>query len=260
MKKIPISVTMMIKDGERYLNQCLQALQDFDEIVILDNGSTDNSVAIAESFPNVSLYKSSFFGFGPMKNMVAEKAKYDWILNIDCDEIFNSELVEEIRQLDLSQTQKAYAILRINHYRGKPIKTCGWYPDFVKRLYHRKEVHFNDKQVHESLDIPKKVTLIRLNGYFNHYSFEGAAGLISKMQKYTTLFAEQQCGKRRASIWGAIGHGVTAFFKSYIIRRGFLDGADGFVISMGNGTGAYYKYVKLYEANQAKLMQKNSVR
>ncbi len=251
MKKIPISVTMMVKDGERYLNQCLQALQDFDEIVILDNGSTDNSIAIAESFPNVTLYKADFFGFGPMKNDMAEKAKHDWILNVDCDEIFNPELVEEIRQLDLEQVHKAYAISRINHYRGKPIKTCGWYPDYVKRLYNRNEVHFNDKQVHESLDIPKKVKLIRLKGSFNHYSFEGAAGLINKMQKYTTLFAEQQRGRKRASLGGAIGHGLSAFIKSYIFRRGFMDGADGFVISMGNGTGAYYKYVKLYEANES---------
>lgn len=251
MNKLPISVTIMVKNGQKYLSNCLNALQDFDEIVVLDNHSTDNSAEIALSFPNVTLYKSDFFGFGPMKNQMAEKAKHDWILNIDSDEIFSQELVDEIRKINLKQINKAYAILRINHYRGKPIKTCGWYPDYVKRLYNRTSVNFNDKQVHESLNISSDVELIRLHNNFKHYSFDNASALIEKMQKYTSLFAQQQCHKKTSSVFTALTHGFSAFIKNYFMRRGFMDGSNGFIISMANSMGAYYKYIKLYEANQS---------
>ena len=251
MQKIPVSVTMLVKNAEKYLQQVLTALTDFDEIILLDNGSTDRTLAIAEQFANVNIHFHEFNGFGPMKNLAASFARNDWIINIDSDELFPQELIHEIRQLDFADVNKVYAILRINHYRGKPIKTCGWYPDYVKRLYNRTRVNFNDKQVHEGLEIPDDVKLVKLNNSFNHYSFESAVGLINKMQQYTTLFAEQQKFRKRASIGAAIGHGASAFVKNYVLKRGFMSGADGFVISFANASGAYYKYVKLAEANQA---------
>ena len=250
MNKIPVSVTMLVKNADKYLQSVLAALADFDEIVLLDNGSTDNTLAIAGQFENVKIHFHEFNGFGPMKNLAASFAHNDWIINIDSDEIFPAELVNEIRQLNFSDVNKVYSILRINHYRGKPIKTCGWYPDYVKRLYNRTVVNFNDKQVHESLDIPSNVELVKLQHTFNHYSFESAVGLINKMQQYTSLFAEQQKFRKRASVLSAIGHGLSSFFKNYVLKRGFMSGADGFVISFANASGAYYKYVKLAEANQ----------
>ncbi|PHI39653.1 glycosyl transferase [Actinobacillus succinogenes] len=250
MNKIPVSVTMLVKNAEKYLRTVLTALADFDEIILLDNGSTDSTLAIAEQFENVKIHFHEFNGFGPMKNLAASFARHDWIINIDSDEVFPAELVEEIRRLDFNDVNKVYAMLRINHYRGKPIKTCGWYPDYVKRLYNRTVVNFNDKQVHEGLDIPRNVELIKLQNAFNHYSFESAVGLIDKMQQYTTLFAEQQKFRKRASVPSAISHGFSAFCKNYLLKRGFMSGADGFVISFANACGAYYKYVKLAEANQ----------
>ena len=251
MSKIPVSVTMLVKNAEKYLHKVLATLDRFDEIILLDNGSTDSTLAIAEQFENVRIHFHEFNGFGPMKNLAASFARNDWIINIDSDEVFPADLVEEISQLDFADINKVYAISRINHYRGKPIKTCGWYPDYVKRLYHRTQVNFNDKQVHEGLEMPKHVELVKLTHTFNHYSFDSAVGLINKMQQYTSLFAEQQKFRKRASIGAAIGHGISAFFKNYILKRGFLSGTDGFVISFANASGAYYKYVKLAEANQA---------
>lgn len=250
MKKIPISVTMLVKNSEKYLEKVLAALTDFDEIILLDNGSTDRTLDIAKQFKNVSTHFHSFNGFGQMKNLAASLARNDWIINIDSDEIFPIELIDEIRQLDFNLKNNVYSILRINHYRGKPIKTCGWYPDYVKRLYNRQVIQFNNKQVHESLNIPENVNLIRLKNSFLHYSFDGAEGLINKMQQYTTLFAEQQKHRKKSSIFSAISHGISAFVKSYLLKRGFTSGTNGFVISFANACGAYYKYVKLAEANQ----------
>lgn len=245
MEKLPISVTMMVKNGERYLARSLEALKEFDEVVILDNGSADKSKEIAQGFENVSFYEAEFFGFGPMKNDMAEKARNPWVLNIDCDEILSPELIDEIRGLDLTDTQKVYALSRINHYREKPIKTCGWYPDFVKRLYCKDKVAFNLNQVHESLVIPKDCQLVRLKGEFAHFTSTGVNDLVEKMHKYTTLSAKQS--DKKVTIFASITHGLAAFLKSYLLRRGFLDGAEGFIISMNNAIGAYYKYVKIYE-------------
>lgn len=252
MNTIPVSVTILVKNAERYLAECLAALADFDEIIVLDNGSTDRTLDIARRFANVAVHHHEFIGFGPMKNLAAGLARNDWILNIDSDEILPPELAQAIRAIDWSGHNKIYALPRLNHYRGRPIKTCGWYPDWVKRLYCRAEVRFNDNQVHESLIEPGGGSVVRLpeNHPLLHYSFDGAASLISKMQHYTDLFAAQQQFKRRASVPGAVGHGAAAFFKNYILKRGILDGGDGWTISFANACGAYYKYIKLHEANQ----------
>ncbi|AWX14691.1 glycosyl transferase [Mergibacter septicus] len=247
--KLPISVTMLVKNSAKYLEQVLNALNDFDEILLLDNGSTDHTLEIARQFDNVVIKHSPFIGFGPLKNLAAEYAKHDWILNIDSDEVLPSALIEELKQLDLTQTNRVFALLRLNHYRGKIIKTCGWYPDYVHRLYNRTVVRFNLKQVHESLLLPDNVTTIRLNNAFLHYSFDGAESLIQKMQQYTTLFAEQHKFQKKTSILSAISHGLSSFIKHYFLKKGILDGRDGFVISCANAMGSYYKYVKLAEAN-----------
>lgn len=250
MNKLPISVTMLVKNSEKYLSQSLLALKDFSEIIVLDNGSSDRTLEIAAQFDNVKIHHHPFIGFGEMKNLASELAVNDWIINIDSDEIFSQELVEEISHLDFADMNKVYSILRINHYRGKPIKTCGWYPDYVKRLYNKNIVKFNNKKVHESLDIPDTVSQVTLKNSFLHYSFDSAEGLINKMQQYTTLFAQQQQFKKRASIGGAVLHGISAFIKNYFVKKGILSGADGFVISFANASGSYYKYVKLAERNQ----------
>lgn len=248
--KLPISVTMLVKNSAKYLEQVLNSLEQFDEILLLDNGSTDNTLEIAKKFSNVVIKHSPFIGFGPLKNLAAEYAANDWILNIDSDEVLPQELIAELSQLDLSNAKCVYSLSRLNHYRGKPIKTCGWYPNYVPRLYHRQYVRFNQKLVHESLEIPADVVVTQLKQPFLHYSFDGAADLIQKMQQYTTLFAEQQQGRKRASIFSAITHSLSSFIKHYFLKKGFLDGQDGFVISCANAMGAYYKYVKLVEYNQ----------
>ncbi|EGY52566.1 glycosyltransferase family 2 protein [Neisseria shayeganii] len=247
---LPISVTMPVKNAEKYLAQSLSALAGFDEIIVLDNGSTDRTPDIAASFPNVRLYHSPFIGFGPLKNRAAELARHDWILNIDSDEIVTPELMAEIRSLPLDRPHTVFTLPRLNHYRGRPITTCGWSPDPVRRLYHKAAVRFNNRRVHESLELPEQAEIRHLPSPLLHYSFDGAADLIDKMQRYTSLFAEQQQFRKRTSVAAAVGHGLAAFIKSYVFKRGFLSGGDGWVISAANAMGAYYKYVKLNEANQ----------
>ena len=243
-----ISVTILTKDSQKYIGECLKALGAFDEVLILDNGSRDRTLEIARTFSNVRILEHPFIGFGPMKNLAAKKAKNDWILSVDSDEVLTSELLKALERLELKASDIVYAIDRLNHYRGRPIRCCGWYPDRVLRLYNRKAVAFNDALVHESLKLPPHARTKRLDGTLLHYPFDDVASLIEKMQRYSTLYA--QTSSRSASPAKAFFRALFAFVKHYFFQRGFLCGYPGLLISVSNANGVFYKYMKRYETLQ----------
>lgn len=242
-----ISATILTKNSAKYLQQVLSALKPFDEVVILDNGSSDLTLEIARQFANTRIYTSPFIGFGPLHNLAASYAKNDWILSIDSDEVISELLTQEILQETLNRNT-IYSFPRHTYYRGKLIKWCGWYPDRIIRLYHRKMTRFSDDLVHEKIlqnslqEKPFQHPLI-------HYSYASIADFLTKMQSYSELFAKQQLDKRSSSVSKAITHSLFAFFKSYFLKRGFLGGYEGFLISVYNSHTALYKYLKLYEAS-----------
>jgi glycosyltransferase involved in cell wall biosynthesis len=251
----PISVTILTKNSQKYLQEVLEALTSFDEVLICDTGSQDQTITIASRFSNVKIFYEPFQGFGPTHNRASDLAKNDWILSIDSDEVVSDDLREEISRLSL-QPKHVYSFPRHNEYRGKWIKGCGWYPDRQFRLYNKKDTRFTDAQVHEAI-ITTGLTHIPLKSPLKHYSYHQVADFLSKMQSYSSLFAEQYKGRKSSSLAKALTHGIFAFLKSYLLKRGFLDGQGGFEISIYNGLTAFYKYLKLAEANallnQAKL-------
>lgn len=244
-----ISVTVLTRNSEKYLSQVLSSLQSFDEVVIYDSGSTDKTFQIAEQFPNVKVYKGTFIGFGPTHNVASNFAINDWVLSIDSDELATPEMVQEIKNLSLDDGC-VYSFPRNNYFNGKWIKWCGWYPDKQIRLYNRKKTCFSNAQVHEAI-VSKNLRVISLKGAIVHYSYETISDFLSKMQSYSELFAEQNRGKKSSSPIKAILHGFFAFFKSYVLKKGFLGGYEGYVISTYNAHTAYYKYLKLYEKNRS---------
>lgn len=248
-----ISVTVLAKNSQQYLGRVLQALIPFGEVVLYDTGSTDQTLELAKAFSNVRIISAPFIGFGPTHNQASTAAQCDWILSVDSDEIVTPEMVQAIDRLSLDP-QTVYSFPRHNYFNGRFIKGCGWYPDRQIRLYHRKNTRFSEALVHESI-ISDKMRIVALDAPIIHYSYNSIGDFLSKMQAYSTLFAQQNCGKKSSSLFKAISHGIFAFFKSYCLKKGMLDGYEGFVISLYNGHTAYYKYLKLKEANQ---MQKNS--
>jgi glycosyltransferase involved in cell wall biosynthesis len=243
-----ISVTILTKDSSRYLYEVLEALSSFDEIVILDNGSSDNTIEIASSFTNVKVYKHEFIGFGPLKNLAVDYASNDWILSIDSDEIVPPALIMEIDRLELNE-KCIYSIPRDNYYKEQKMRCCGWEGDVVKRLFNRKYTRFNDNLVHESI-IDTNMSQYELNSSIQHYSFDSAEELVAKMQKYSTLYAKDYKGRKKSSPSKAFIRATFAFFKYYILKKGFLNGYEGLLISVSNANGVFYKYIKLYEENQ----------
>lgn len=241
-----ISVTILTKNSEQTVRKTLESTQTFSEVLILDTGSTDATLTIAQEFPNVRIERSPFIGFGPAHNLASHLAKYDWILSLDSDEILTQELIAEIQRLTLDP-HSVYSMQRDNFFNGRHIKWCGgWYPDRVVRLYHKGSTSFSEDAVHEKVLIQglqeKKLTSPLL-----HYPYRQIGDFLSKMQTYTTLFAEQNKNQKKGSLSRAIFHGWFAFFKSYILKRGFLGGKEGYIISAYNGHTAFYKYLKLGE-------------
>lgn len=247
--KNQIAVTILTKDCGDTLLATLRSLQEFPEVVVLDTGSTDDTIEIAEEFPNVKIHHAEFKGFGPMHNEATNLASSDWILSIDSDEILSSELVREIQELPLDPTC-VYSIQRDNYFNGKKIRCCaGWYPDPVVRLYNRKKTKFSSDAVHEKI-LREGLRLVPLKHTLKHTPYRMISDFLEKMQKYSTLFAEQNRGKKRSSLFRALVHGIGAFIKNYFFKRGIFGGQEGFIISLYNSQTAYYKYLKLAELNK----------
>ncbi len=241
-----ISVTILTKNSERSLRATLESTCSFSEVLILDTGSTDHTLEIAQEFSNVKIFRADFKGFGPTHNVASQLAEHDWILSLDSDEILSEELVSEIHNRELDN-RCVYSIPRHNYFNGKHIKWCGgWHPDRIVRLYHKKQTRFNDLAVHEAI-ITDNLRQISLKHPLRHLPYREIGDFLSKMQVYSALFAEHHKHKKKASLLTALLHSWYAFFKSYVLKRGFLGGKEGFIISIYNGHTAFYKYLKLAE-------------
>lgn len=252
---LPVTATMLVKNAERYLPQVLAALAAFDEVLLLDNGSSDNTLAIAAGFANVRVCHHPFDGFGPMKNRAAEWARNDWIFNVDSDEVVDEALAAALAAVDYAQTECVYTVSRLNHYRGRPVKYGGWYPDIIPRLYHRRHTAFSAVAVHERLVIQPATQVRPLAGSLLHYSFDSAAEILQKAQNYSTIYAQDQAGCKTASAGKAFAHGLMSFLKCYLLKQGFRAGGDGLVIAVSQAVGSFYKYAKLREYNQDLVRQ-----
>ena len=240
-----ISVCILSKNSSATIAQTLESIRGFPEVLILDNGSTDNTREIALGYPNVKIIEAPFIGFGPMRNKIAAMAANDWILALDSDETITPELLQEIHATELKR-KTAYSMARDNYYNGKHIKGCGWSPDRVVRLYNRQDTHYSSALVHESV-LTHPLIVHPLKAPMKHVPFRTTAEFLAKMQNYTTLYAEQE--NKKSSVGKAIAHSLFAFIRSYFFKRGFLLGKEGFIISLYNSNSVFYKYLKLWEKN-----------
>ncbi|MBI5273145.1 MAG: glycosyltransferase family 2 protein [Chlamydiia bacterium] len=244
-----ISVCILTKNSAATFQATLASISSFPEILVLDTGSNDETLQLCLQYPKINIFQVPFIGFGPLRNQAASLARNDWILALDSDEALSTNLLSEIASLDLNPSC-VYSIPRHNFYNGKQIKGCGWHPDPVVRLYHRQHAAYQDVQVHESLQIGQ-MRVVPLRSPILHTPYRTTAEFLAKMQHYSTLFAKQHAGKKRSSLSCAMGHAFFAFVKSYLLKRGILDGKEGFIISLYNANTAFYKYLKLLEKQGA---------
>ncbi len=243
-----ISAVILTKNSDKTLKNTLESIKQLNEIIILDNGSTDKTIEIAKSYKNVKIHFSDFIGYGPLRNKGADIAKNNWILALDSDEALSEQLQAELKNISLNEIN-VYSFNFHNYFNNKLIKYCGWYPESHIRLYNKNKTHFSNSLVHEKL-LDKGLNKISFQSPINHYSYQNLDDFLKKMSHYSTLFANQNKNKKDSSLLKAIAHSLFAFFKSYIIKKGIFGGKEGFIISLYNANTALYKYLKLEEINK----------
>ncbi|RXK12269.1 glycosyl transferase [Halarcobacter mediterraneus] len=243
-----ISVVVLAKNNENTIKKTLESLKGFSDVVVYDNGSTDKTIEIAKSFSNVNLVQGQFKGFGWTKNQAASFAKNDWILIIDSDEVVDLELFTTLKTKTLDKN----IVYKLNFkafYKDIQVKYCGWNNQKIKRLYNKTITKYNSNDVHEDI-ITQNLQMEVLKGNVEHYSYHTISQFIIKADHYSSLFAKNNAGKKNSSPTKAFFNGMYSFFRTYILKRGFLDGYVGLIIAYSHMVTNFYKYMKLYEANK----------
>lgn len=248
-----LSIGINIKNGAKHLELCLNALQRFSEIILLDNYSTDNTLLIAKTYPNVRIFQHEFLGMGNLRNMAAGFATNDWVFFVDCDEIVNQDLVNTLLDFNFKKNH-VYSILRLNYYDNKQINSSSWENDWVNRIYNKNETKYIDCSVHESIDVAKMNVQKIDVGHIYHFPYEEVSALVSKMQFYSTLYAQQNFLKKEAKLFLIPFRSIVMFIKCYFLKAGFRDGYEGFLVSSFNAIGVFVKYIKLYELSHKKTL------
>ncbi|MFQ3575188.1 MAG: glycosyltransferase [Cytophagales bacterium] len=247
-----ISPVIIVKNGAKHLFKCLNSLKAFKEVVMVDNESDDNTLEIAKQFQNVVIFSSPFLGFGPLKNLAVSKSTNDWVLIIDSDEVLSEELIQNLKKIDLSDINQVFELKRLNHYRQRPIKACGWENDWQQRIFNRSKHQFLPVQVHETLNIIDELSIIKkIEGNLLHYPFDSIKSLLAKMDQYAELYAKQKTKSKNIYPLVAVFKAFFTFFRDYFLLKGFVYGFDGFIISVCNANGTLYKYLKLIEFNRS---------
>jgi glycosyltransferase involved in cell wall biosynthesis len=237
-----LSVIIITKNEALNIRECLESVKWADEIIVVDSGSTDDTVAICHEY-TAHIYSHDWPGFGVQKNRALSYATGEWVLSLDADERVTPELHAEIVAVINNGSLDGYEIPRLSSFCGRYMHHSGWYPDYVNRLFRRGHGRFTDDLVHERVIISG--TLGRLKHNLLHESFRDLAQLLGKMNHYSSAGAEMMTQKGRdASLSQAIFHGLWAFIRSYFLRAGFLDGREGFMLAVSTAEGTYYRYVK----------------
>jgi glycosyltransferase involved in cell wall biosynthesis len=247
-----LSVIIITKNEAHNIAACLDSVAWVDEIIVVDSGSTDNTISICQS-KNAQVLQTDWHGFGPQKNRALALAHGDWILSIDADERVSDQLRVEI-QAAIKQSGHcvAYKIPRSSYYCGQFMRHSGWWPDHVTRLFQRESAKFTEDAIHEKL-LVKESNLGTLKHPLIHYSFMNAEDVLGKINSYSSIRANRDhANEKSASIGQALFHGLWAFFKTYIIKFGFLDGKKGLMLAISNAEGSYYRYIKLMLLSEKK--------
>lgn len=246
---LPVSVSIISYNEEDNIGRCIEAIRDLAaEIVVVDSLSTDRTVEIARSF-GATVYIEPWKGHIEQKNSALEKCGQPWVLALDCDEVVSEELRQSIEVAVLRADNDGFWINRRTNFMGEWINHA-WYPDWNLRLVKREKAIWKGINPHDRLTIDGSQG--KLHGDLHHYSFRDSLDMFTRTVKYATISAESyQRQGGRISFGKVVLNPLYAFFRHYVVKRGFLDGKRGFILSVSNFISTFMKYVILYE-NQGK--------
>ena len=237
-----ISIIIITFNESINIQRCLESVKWADEIIIIDSGSNDNTVKISKQYTDL-VYEVNWPGFGPQKNRALAYATSDWVLSIDADEVITENLKNEILEAVQLEKFNAYKIPRLSSYCGKFLKHGGWWPDYVTRLIKKGKGKFTNDLIHEKIITDGEVGILK--NHIVHYRSDKLEDTLDRMNKYSTIWANENKERKKSNIGIAILHSIWTFIRIYLIRMGFLDGREGFLMAVSNSIGSFYKYVKI---------------
>ncbi|MBU2548899.1 MAG: glycosyltransferase family 2 protein [Proteobacteria bacterium] len=243
-----LSVVIITLNEEANIRDCLESVVWADEIIVMDSGSTDRTVEICREYTDRVVFRE-WEGYSPQRNAVIGMARGDWVLSLDADERVTPELAVELRSL-LARSDDAgpdgYWVPYKVFYRGRWLRHGGFYPDSTLRLHRLGRGGFGERAVHESLQIDGPIG--RMRGHLEHHTYRSVSDYLDRMQIYTDLSAQEYLrqGRRTGPIRMSLRAAFT-FFNMYVVKAGFLDGYEGFLMAVLYSVYTFTKYAKLKE-------------
>lgn len=244
-----LSVAIITFNEEKNIGRTLESVKWADEIVVVDSGSTDGTVAICREYTDKIIHQD-WLGFAGQKNLAIERTTGKWVLSLDADEPVEPMLASEIRDIISSPgAHDGYLIPRKTFFLGKLVRHGGWYPDYNLRLFRKGRGWFEERAVHESLKI--EGTTGRTNYAILHYAYPDLVSYMSSIDKYSSLAVNVMAGKGISSFkagWvNILGRPLFTFIFKYFFRLGFLDGKHGLVLNLYHSYYVFAKYAKAWE-------------
>ena len=246
-----LSALVIARNESANIAECIKSMQDIaDEIIILDGGSTDDTVKIAEGFGARVVHHPEWEGYGKQRQKLQNYATCDWCLWLDADERLTDELRHEIREfIEKARQNEVLNISRANHVFGVRIHHCGYFPDRVYRVHYRTYTKYNDSLVHEKLDLPSDAVTVNSKNSMIHYTYATYQNLLFKQTKYADEWAKNRYQKKHKGCCfiTPFVKAAFAFFRMFFLQLGFLDGRMGFLISACASSYTFNKYLCLYQ-------------
>jgi len=247
-----ISAVIICKDEGKNIQRCLKSIAFVDEIVVVDSGSTDRTVEICKKFTNRVFYHP-WAGYVKQKNYALAKAKHEWTLSLDADEEVSPKLKESILNA-LQNNGGEYSGYRVNRhvfYLGRWINHC-WYPEYKIRLFKKSKGRWVGKNLHERVELDGKYC--DLSGDLNHFTYQNISQHLRTIDSFSSIAAREKFEEGKSvTLFNFFLNPLFQFFKLYIVKRGFLDGMPGFIISVLSSYYTFLKYVKLWEIRNIEL-------
>lgn len=241
-----VTVTIITLDEAEHIAAAVDSASWADEVVVVDAGSSDDTVAIARA-KGARTETRAWSGYVDQKEFAASLARHDWIFSLDADERITPPLAAEIRHIvDRQPACSAYRVPRVTFHLGRWLRTTDFYPDYQTRLYDRRKARWHGRYVHESVkgDGPTGDLVHELQ----HYSYKDLGEQLDRVNRYTSLAARQMWEDgRRTGAFDLLVHPPAAFLRNYVLRRGFLDGTAGLAISLVGAYSVFLKFAKLWE-------------
>lgn len=246
---MPVTVTIITLNEARHIAAAIDSAAWADEILVIDSGSTDETVAIA-STKGARVMRRTWPGYVDQKNYAASVAAHDWIFSLDADERIPPALAAEVRQITGGDpAERAFRVPRVTFHLGRWIRSTDFYPDPQTRLYDRRAARWQGKYVHESVVADGPVGQLR--NELQHYSYRDLSDHLDRINHYSSLAARQMYeAGRRASALDLVTHPAAAFLRNYLLRGGFSDGTAGLTISLVNAYSVLLKFAKLWELQE----------